>query len=130
MDDVDLPVDPGSPGRARRLVQSALGTRWGELGPDAAIAVSELVTNAVRHSRSSVRLHIQQDGRTLRVEVTDDGSGSPSLRPPSSTAGAGRGLLLVDRLVDRWGVIRHRHGKTVWFEMTLRGDSRGPNPSG
>jgi hypothetical protein len=31
--------------------------------------------------------------------------------------GTGRGLQLVDHLADRWGVVKARKGKTIWFEL-------------
>ena len=33
-------------------------------------------------------------------------------------AGTGRGLWLLESLVDRWGTLIHERGKTVWFELT------------
>jgi hypothetical protein len=32
-------------------------------------------------------------------------------------ATTGRGLLIVDSLASRWGVIEHDGGKSVWFEV-------------
>jgi hypothetical protein len=63
----------------------------------------------------------------VRVEVTD-GSDELPLSPARSDteAESGRGLLLLDAMVDKWGVSPWRGGgKTVWFEcgaesVTLR----------
>lgn len=57
----------------------------------------------------------------LRVSVTDDGFGfEPDLdAPPRERAMGGFGLVLVDRISDRWGVIRDRPN-VVWFELDRR----------
>ncbi|MET8446306.1 ATP-binding protein [Streptomyces sp. NPDC005209] len=62
-------------------------------------------------------LVLRQTG-TVRVEVTDS-----CPRPPVTPAGlsegaeSGRGLLLLDGTVDKWGVSpAPGGGKTVWFE--------------
>ena len=34
-------------------------------------------------------------------------------------AEGGRGMLLVDRLADRWGAEPRPVGKRVWFELSL-----------
>jgi PAS domain S-box-containing protein len=36
----------------------------------------------------------------------------------ASTAGTGRGMVLLEQLVDDWGVARHSSGKTVWFTLS------------
>jgi Histidine kinase-like ATPase domain len=136
--DVDLPVDPRSPGRARRLVQAAVGDRRARIGVEAALAVSELVTNAVRCTRSRLHLVVRLDARALRVEVGDDGEGVPAPAEAGPASVGGRGLTLVDCLVDRWGVSHGgegkdgREGKTVWFEIALPGgpSQAVPTPSG
>ena len=90
----------------------------------AALLVSELATNAVRHTdvgsfEVEVRV-LPAEGR-LWVGVTDSGAGQPVLRDPRVTAEHGRGLRLVATLSDRWGARRRRESqdKTVWFELAL-----------
>ena len=57
----------------------------------------------------------------LRVSVTDAGPGfEPDLdAPPREQEMGGFGLVLVDRVSDRWGVIRNRPN-VVWFELDRR----------
>lgn len=51
------------------------------------------------------------------MEVTNRGRGFRShLRPPPG-AGSGWGLVLVDRLSDRWGIDEGDGMVRVWFEV-------------
>jgi len=124
-----LPCDASSVGKARRLLRqelAALGAadldNSGFVAPDlvdaAGLLVSELVTNAVMHARTDVTLHVTVRRGVLRIEVTDGSPVVPTPRRASGLAGTGRGLQLVDRLSDRWGVDKARKGKTIWFELT------------
>ena len=87
---------------------------------DLLLLVSELVTNAVRHGEvgpdGSLRVEGVRSGPRVAVEVTDPGSGFDTVLPARSEPG-GWGLVLVDRLADRWGVNRTAAGTCVWFEM-------------
>lgn len=88
---------------------------------DACLAVSELVTNAVRHSgvRSApVEIRVLAMDRTVRVEVQDVGPGfnRNRLPPPDPAQGVGYGLQILERVTDRWG-LSGRSPTTVWFEL-------------
>jgi anti-sigma regulatory factor (Ser/Thr protein kinase) len=85
--------------------------------PIAELLVSELVTNAVLHARTQIRLRIDLTETTARFEVSDDDAGLPAVRRPGRDAVTGRGLLLVDRMSARWGVDAAPPGKVVWFEL-------------
>lgn len=114
-----LPPVPASVPEARRLVRELLWARGREdLEDTASLLVSEIVTNALLHAGTTIHVTARLEERRLRVEVRD---GSPHLPVPrryASTAGTGRGLLMVERLVDDWGVQRHPDGKTVWFTLS------------
>jgi PAS domain S-box-containing protein len=58
------------------------------------------------------------------VEVDDGSLQLPSPRNNSTLAGTGRGLRLLQLMVDRWGAQPHADGKTVWFELS-EGDREG-----
>ncbi|HTU80303.1 MAG TPA: ATP-binding protein [Solirubrobacteraceae bacterium] len=87
------------------------------------LLVSELVSNAVRHSdapsASAITVHARElDCGGVRVEVIDRGSGfTVRLREPGGISG-GYGLCLLDEQATRWGVDRE-DGTRVWFELEV-----------
>ncbi|MFG2686092.1 ATP-binding protein [Streptomyces sp. NPDC048405] len=107
--------------RAARLV-----AEWGQpgLAGDAALVVSELMTNALLHGSVRgrlIRVHVTLGHRTLRIEVSDPrGERLPRPRPVSDADEQfGRGLLLVGALATRWGWEPRSIGKTVYAEWDL-----------
>lgn len=83
----------------------------------AALLVSELVANVVRHVASFCEVSADVEPAKIRVSVHDD---SPLMTPPRQTGShdlSGRGLVLVSSLSSRWGYHRSGHGKSVWFEL-------------
>jgi anti-sigma regulatory factor (Ser/Thr protein kinase) len=80
---------------------------------------SELATNCVRHAQSDFELAIHDSREEIRVEVSDNGEGRPTLRSPTPREHSGRGLRIVQELSDSWGTIPSANGKLVWF--TARG---------
>ena len=88
---------------------------------DIRLLVSELVTNAIRHADAptggEVGLDVTIDQSRVRVEVADPGAGfEPQPRDDEMSRPGGWGLYLVDRIADRWGVMRNRMNR-VWFEI-------------
>ena len=87
---------------------------------DVVLCVSELVTNAIRHStphEGTFHLDILVDRDKLRIECHDSGAKRPTLLAASGADEGGRGLLLVQALTSRWGVGLRPAGKCVWFEI-------------
>jgi anti-anti-sigma factor len=117
-------LDPhlASPRRARALFRRAcLDWALGNAYDDAALVVNELVTNAVRHARTSCRLGIRLDARGLYVGVRDQGPLHPGLLDDTGhLLRTGAGLHLVTTLSHRWGVEQHVDGKTVWARFPPR----------
>lgn len=117
-----LGPDAGSVRSARRVVAEAVGGAvGGERLDDLLLATSEVVTNAVEHGAPPVQLRVAAERERVRVEVQD---GSP-LPPRANDTVApseirGRGLAIVERCTDRWGVEPVGEGKSVWFELDLR----------
>lgn len=114
-----LAGDPTSASNGRNFVASVLGS-WGFTGfvDIAELLTSELVTNAILHSRSDMELTVRCDGaERVRVEVRDFGRGRPVRRHAPKRATSGRGLDMVYLLATDWGVEYLRQGKRVWFEL-------------
>lgn len=107
--------------QARRLVTTQLSD-WNqtETADTAELLVSELVTNALRHTRGPLRLNLQIRSDRLRCEVEDTNSAGPIRRTVDADAEDGRGMELLDMLADAWGGTRTATGKTVWFELTAK----------
>ncbi|MFG2598289.1 ATP-binding protein [Streptomyces sp. NPDC048462] len=109
---------------ARLLAVAHLGL-WGLPSDSAAHIVAELAANAMVHGRVPGRdfqlsLTVIADER-LRIEVTDTrGDRLPVAAVPDRLAESGRGLLIVEALAGRWGVIPGPvPRKTVWAELDL-----------
>ena len=117
---VDLACAPDMVAVARRFVSHTL--RLWEVDEqhldEAVLLTSELMSNAVLHARTDVRLTIRshEDG-TVRIEVADENPRVPISVAPPEDAQSGRGLWLVETLSSAWGVDRVPSGKTVWFEL-------------
>ena len=92
---------------------------WGYVSAiaDAELLVSELVTNAILHARSGARVDVERVGDRVRVAVCDDSPAVPRVRNYGPDAVTGRGLLLVQRISNAWGVDPGDGGKCVWFEF-------------
>ncbi|MFJ8085416.1 SpoIIE family protein phosphatase [Streptomyces sp. NPDC096205] len=111
--------DPAEVAGCRALVRGKL-EEWGL--DDAAfvteLAMSELVTNAIRYGRPPVSLRLLRAvDRTLICEVSDAGHTSPHLRRAGSEDEGGRGLFLVAQLTSMWGTRYTPQGKTIWAEI-------------
>jgi anti-sigma regulatory factor (Ser/Thr protein kinase) len=102
----------------RHLVIDTLRA-WGEdhLVADAALLVTELATNAVRHASSPFRASVSRTGAAVRIAVEDLGTGEPRLRPADPERLGGRGVALVDAMSVTWGVDPAPAGKVVWCEL-------------
>jgi hypothetical protein len=88
----------------------------------AQLLLTELMSNAIRHSEHRVTLRVHLEGPRLRVEVEDSSDRMPVMREPDDDAAVeGRGLRLVDALAGVWGVQLVERGKRVWFELGLNG---------
>lgn len=114
-----MPPDTQSPWRARRFVAETLTGATDSVADVVALLVSEMVTNAVLHARTDIRVSIERHADTVHVEVADDCVSGPTLRHFTHQAATGRGLQLVAELADRWGSEPRSGGKVVWFELVV-----------
>lgn len=114
-----FPPTQDAPGLARRAVRDLA---FGEPpASDLMLAVTELVTNSVRHadlaSDASLEMRVFRQVDHVRIEVCDPGVGF-RIAPRASDDHGGRGLMIVDAVAQRWGIERDGH-TCVWFEMAL-----------
>ncbi len=113
-----FPAIPQSVHAARRFATDTLSTSPASTVEAVELMVSELATNCIRHERTSFHITILGSTQEIRIEVTDSGSGTPTMRSPGPDEPSGRGLQIVDMLSDSWGVEpENPSGKTVWFTM-------------
>lgn len=128
-DSISLAANPEAARRARVWLAEMGPPLTGQKLEEVQLVVSELVTNCLRHAGLAADDVIEVvrrlvPGEHLRIEVVDRGPGfapPESFAMPEASEPRGRGLALVDRLADRWGVLRddaHR----VWCEFDRRAD--------
>jgi anti-sigma regulatory factor (Ser/Thr protein kinase) len=136
---------------ARRWVVSVL-QRWdlAALCEELELAASELVTNALLHTRTGFDVTIAVSSGSVELAVRDRDPRPPVVRPPrldllsdmdslqqqqsgeerhaslhvgpSGSIAAGRGLLIVDAIADEWGIATHAAGKDVWLRLPVSAD--------
>ncbi|MFJ1703409.1 ATP-binding protein [Kitasatospora sp. NPDC088346] len=117
-----FPGVPESVGGARKLIRDALD--FLPQVDDAELIVSELVTNAILHSRSGAGgvfwVEIRRRRGFVRIAVTDEGSAGSKLayRNAEEVDDFGRGLKIVTELADNWGASSEvDDSRTVWAEL-------------
>ncbi|SCK31797.1 Stage II sporulation protein E (SpoIIE) [Streptomyces sp. WMMB 714] len=142
-----------APARARTLVRAAIsegpppaGTdawKLERLADDAALLVSELVTNSLMHAGTDVEIACgletagqgpggtaaapgepggPADGGQLTgvlVEVADRQPSGRFTGDTSGRRGRGLGLQIVGALAESWGVTYRRTEKVVWFRLAI-----------
>lgn len=121
-----LPGTPESARAARAMTRQLLGEGH-PAAETAQLVVSELVTNAIVHTKSgapggTVTVALCPGPGGILVQVRDDGGPSePRLSGVAAEEGAGAehgyGLVLVDALADRWGTISSPDGRITWCRI-------------
>jgi anti-sigma regulatory factor (Ser/Thr protein kinase) len=121
---VDLPPAVHSVPVARHLVLELLRA-WHlpHDRDDAALLVTELVTNVVDHvgGEASLTLELESSDGWLRIAVADGSSVRPVMRELDRDNPRGRGLRLVQAIAARWGAEDHQGGKRIWLELAPPG---------
>lgn len=123
---LELPTRHSSIRVARHSITARL-TAWSVpdgVCADAVLLMSELATNAVRHTPSTrilCGIGLVTD-RCLRLEVHDHAYAGGKLQPrePGPDDECGRGLLLVEELADAWGADHSAltGGRAMWATLT------------
>jgi serine/threonine-protein kinase RsbW len=86
------------------------------------VALSEVVTNAIRHGDGSATMTITSSEASLTVKVRDHGTGlktPPSPTPPHPSQLSGRGMWLAEQLCDQVQIDSSTQGTTVQLTMRL-----------
>lgn len=143
-----VPHGPAGVGAARLRLRNDLGDRdmADSVIDDAVLVLSELLSNSCRYARPLARLSEPNspawgDSRTgdrpggvlvswqtfgdgtLILEVTDGGAPTrPLPASPSLTAHGGRGLSIVSKLANAWGVRDAPGEVTVWVAIPHPGE--------
>ena len=86
-----FPAIPQSVHAARRFATDTLSTSPASTVEAVELMVSELATNCIRHERTSFHITILGSTQEIRIEVTDSGSGTPTMRSPGPDEPSGRG---------------------------------------
>ena len=99
------------PRAVRHAVREALGTNEFATS-DVTLVASELVTNVVEHTDDGGQVRLWT-GDPLLLEVEDSEPKVPTISM-SPDEGGGRGLSIVARLTEQWGIRGTATGKTIW----------------
>ncbi len=110
--------------RARRAVRERAAKLIADEGllDDVELMTAEAVANAVLHGSGLVTVTVATDGRTLLVEVADDGPARPG--PAAADPHVrrrldhGRGLTVIDALADEWGLDQTPDRTRLWFTLS------------
>lgn len=122
--DQELAADPSAARAARGTVADVLGAVLDADALDRALlCTSEVVTNAIEHGAPPFGLRIEHEhDTTVRILVRDASPAPPSLIQADQHAVRGRGIFIVDRCADRWGIDADpaSGGKVVWLQFNVR----------
>lgn len=140
---LDLAALPTAPGEARQFTRRVL-EKWrcgAEVIDAAALAVSELTTNAARALNPHLDDLADTDAGpprylalTLRrlpggvvIEVSDDNPDSPALADADADAEGGRGLRIVQASSEHWGCrYPSSGGKVVFCVISTQEEPKEP----
>ncbi|MGW0536992.1 ATP-binding protein [Streptomyces sp. NPDC003032] len=118
-----VPNDPRSVTVSRHALRLILGAHGlPHLSEAAELLATELVANAVQHTKGPASLRLYCAGAILRIAVWDTDPTPPCPAPAAASDEAGRGLGLVRECSDGWGwcapgASSGPQGKLVWCDL-------------
>lgn len=130
---IGTPTPGGQASRVRRARDFTASTlhQWGVAGrcDDIAIVVSELVTNALQHTRPAssntragapIQLGLLHPGHCVMCAVADASKAVPVPKEPDFFDETGRGLHVIAALSDQWGYTTSIDmGKVIWALFSI-----------
>ncbi|MCX4905686.1 ATP-binding protein [Streptomyces sp. NBC_00878] len=115
---MSIPHDPRAVGVVRATIRSILAAaKLNCIVDTVELLVSEVVTNAYRHSSMEAYVSMERTLEDFRVTVWDHGPGTPTPSTPANGDECGRGLGIIEACADEWGVRDYPYGKAVWFTV-------------
>jgi anti-sigma regulatory factor (Ser/Thr protein kinase) len=99
-----LDAEPRASRLARAFIREAVDDDDADLLDEVALLTSELVTNAVIYARTPVEIGVVHDGERVLVAVGDQNLARPEQQPYNIQRAGGRGLMIVRKLSEAWGV--------------------------
>jgi anti-sigma regulatory factor (Ser/Thr protein kinase) len=129
-----LPYTPSSVSTVRRRLRDDLLAAgvYDEIADDAAVIMSELISNALLHARplpsGDIRAAWSRDHDLIHLAVSDGGAMTEPHRTRMTLSSlGGRGLSIVEALADGWGVRHEKDGTTVWATLRSSRSTREAN---
>jgi two-component sensor histidine kinase len=104
---------------ARRHVQILLADQTPEVRYVAALLVTELMGNAIRHAKGADTVKLTRRGAMFSAEVFDASPVLPEVQGIDPLSASGLGLLVVSSLAKSWSAEPHGSGKVVRFELEI-----------
>ncbi|MGW4986659.1 ATP-binding protein [Streptomyces mirabilis] len=120
---LSIPHDPRAVSVVRATIRSILAAaKLNCIVDTVELLVSEVVTNAYRHSSLETYVSMERTPDDFRVTVWDHAPGAtPKPQTPADGDERGRGLGIVEACSDAWGVRDYPYGKAVWFSVAPKG---------
>lgn len=116
---VDLEPLPKLVAPTRRFVSARVPALDEETHDALVLLTSELVTNAIIHARTPLRVGVIVSRHYVAVTVHDLDLGHSEVDPHLREGG--RGLGMVEALADAWAIRQDADGgKTAWFRLPRR----------
>ena len=124
-----FPAGRQAPAEARSYLRDADLGLDGPTLTDLTLLISEAVTNAVRHAGldpgDPIDLTVSVSAERIHARISQGGEAPPPpddlAEPPSKDTAGGWGLVIIDRIAERWGV--ETSPASVWFELRRSGDT-------